>query len=118
MSVGEQNIVLPLLPFADIKVLILICNSACCQFYISGTVSWSLSIDWLRDPMFRVYVFFFPPCCNMYFYQNFGQMEASTARQVSCQTEGQEQKVHIIALSTVFEKSFIYLLFTSILMRI
>ena len=59
MSVGEQNIVLPLLPFADIKVLILICNSACCQFYISGTISWSLSIDWLQDPMFRVYGFFF-----------------------------------------------------------
>ena len=50
----------------------------------------------------------------MYFYQNFGQIEASTARQVSCQTAGQERKVNIIALSIVFEKAFIYLLFTSI----
>lgn len=116
MSVGKQDIVFPLLPFADIKLLILISSAACFQFYVSGAISWSSSTDWLQDPMFRVYVFFFffSPCYNMYFYQNFGQIEASTARQVSCQTAGQERKVNIIALSIVFEKAFIYLLFTSI----
>lgn len=64
--------------------------------------------------VFMFCFFFFSPCYNMYFYQNFGQIEASTARQVSCQTAGQERKVNIIALSIVFEKAFIYLLFTSI----
>ena len=59
MSVGGQDIVFPLLPFADIKLLILISSAACYQFYISGAISWSSSIDWLQDPMFRVYVLFF-----------------------------------------------------------
>lgn len=54
----------------------------------------------------------------MYFYGNFGHTEASTARQVPCQPPGEEMKINIITLDIVFEKSFIYLLFTAILMRI